>query len=744
MPNERRQDELTRQLGQTRRRKRRTLAYPGAELSAGSLTPGGEIPPIFEVTGCVTITIPAASIDATLTGFVVPYDLSNAPSELWAGAASNGRDLYVKIASSGVRIPAHIFLFDTIAETGFIFFRAPTLSSTVNNDFLLCWGDPTTDFSAAADIDWTSLITNPDAETGDLTGWTQDIGLMLATTASPHSGTYKFEADQLNTRYFQDITVPSADESEVDSGDYAVRIKWYQRGGALNFGMMGFTFLDGASAELDEEWKSSGRGLNNWTQREFTLIPPSGTRKVRIWMESRGNAGGVYAQFDDMELALINVDVNKQWGVWQDYIGVGFFESDGAVNYGPGEPSLNIESFSGNAPVYSALSLGAGAGVTVGNLGAYRGFMGCPLNTDQYSQGVTMIPSDITERQVAIGFTERTSASEPSDESQWIYHDALGELQIQDDVNGVLASGDTLVNGTPYRIHAIHDGTSGRRIYLDGVETAEDLVITAAANDFNTLCLAHEDQSVSEQWEGGLAYLWMRRDVISEEWVAAEYLALNDQATFFNAGVFQGTEGVFLRYDGTDWADTPIGTLRDDLQANAPYGELAVANAWSADQSGAATGSWLLPNVTASATVPTVVPNKADPDTGVGSAAADQLSMIAGAQEAIRFTEASDHVIQDVEAHTGLTASTTQTQGNGALLSSFNEISTVGATNDTVTLPGAAAGRTVVVINDGANTLQVFPASGDDLGQGADTAETIPAGERRGYLGFSTTEWHSA
>lgn len=583
-----RDDSLTRRLGLSRRRKRRNLSDlepTQASVVTGSDSDGSRQGGQFEVPGCATITIPASSISATLTNFVVPYPLSDAPAEMWAGASDTGQDLYV--LDNGVRIPAHVLLFDNVAETGFLFFRAPSLSSSSDNAFLLCWGGDTAKFTPLPEIDWTSLITNPGAETGDLTGWTSSSGVMLAATSNPHSGTYYFQADSLTTRYYQDVTIPVADEGKVDSGDWVVRLKWWQNGESNDFGTMGFTFLDSGSSALDEEWKASGRGITTWGQREFRLIPPSGTRKIRIWMDSRGNAGGVHAEFDDIELALENIDVMKQWGVWQDYIGVGFFEDANAVNYGPGEPTLNIESFGGNSPVYSALTMGAGAGVTVGGVGAYRGFIGCPLNTDQFSQGVTMIPSDVSERQVALGFTKRTSASEAADESQWVYHAAGGDLRTFDDVNSSLSSGDTLVNSTAYRVHVVYDATSARRIYLDGSETAEDLAITVASNSFSTLCLAHEDQSAAEQWEGGIAFVWMRRNIPTNEaeWMEAEHLALDDPATFFNSTVFSGDGGTYLRWDGSAWENVTIDQLRTDLQAAAAYAELAVANEFSEVQS---------------------------------------------------------------------------------------------------------------------------------------------------------------
>lgn len=89
----------------------------------------------------------------------------------------------------------------------------------------------------------------------------------------------------------------------------------------------------------------------------------------------------------------------------------------------------------------------------------------------------------------------------------------------------------------------------------------------------------------------------------------------------------------------------------------------------------------------------------------------------------------------------GITASVTQTQGNGALAAEINEVSVCANVNDTVTLPAAVAGRYCLVINNGAQTLQVFPASGDNLGAGADTATTIVSTSRKLFIAFDATNW---
>ena len=93
------------------------------------------------------------------------------------------------------------------------------------------------------------------------------------------------------------------------------------------------------------------------------------------------------------------------------------------------------------------------------------------------------------------------------------------------------------------------------------------------------------------------------------------------------------------------------------------------------------------------------------------------------------------------DTNAGITASTFHFQGQGALTAQINEISTVANKDDTVTLPTAVTGVPVEIINNGANTLWIFPASGDDLGLGVNTKEELEANERVKFVAYDTTNW---
>ena len=53
------------------------------------------------------------------------------------------------------------------------------------------------------------------------------------------------------------------------------------------------------------------------------------------------------------------------------------------------------------------------------------------------------------------------------------------------------------------------------------------------------------------------------------------------------------------------------------------------------------------------------------------------------------------------------------------------------------------AGYKIHIINDGAEACDVFPASGDNLGAGADTAASLAAGANITYVAYDATNWEA-
>lgn len=94
---------------------------------------------------------------------------------------------------------------------------------------------------------------------------------------------------------------------------------------------------------------------------------------------------------------------------------------------------------------------------------------------------------------------------------------------------------------------------------------------------------------------------------------------------------------------------------------------------------------------------------------------------------------------------TGLTAFATGGQASAtALPSQFNEVTTAATAGDSVKLPAAVAGTVVIVKNEGATSIDVFPTTGDTINDGAaNAAVKLPVGGTATFTAINATNWET-
>ena len=256
---------------------------------------------------------------------------------------------------------------------------------------------------------------------------------------------------------------------------------------------------------------------------------------------------------------------------------------------------------------------------------------------------------------------------------------------------------------------------------------------------------------------GGILEANLLDKTASETWTGAE-LRFNDnkKLKFGNSGdvaidwdssdfTIQGTSGTFI-ITGFNIAAGTIDADFDAITATS-YGAILEANLLDKTATEDITGSYTFsvgPTFFSAGTegAPGIAFD-GDPDTGAYSPGANIFAITVGGVEAVRWTGASIPIV-DYALDSGIAASTTQTQGQQLLTASYNEISTVANDNDVVTLPTCKKGRFCLVINTGANKLQLFPSSGDNLGQGVDSSTTVEPNSALLFIGSDPTNWREA
>jgi len=122
------------------------------------------------------------------------------------------------------------------------------------------------------------------------------------------------------------------------------------------------------------------------------------------------------------------------------------------------------------------------------------------------------------------------------------------------------------------------------------------------------------------------------------------------------------------------------------------------------------------------------VPFSTDNPTFTGKLTTDALEVLTN--EDIKATEI------------GITASTTQIQGQQPLNAAYNEVAVVANEDDAVTLPTAQQGIQITIRNNGANRLQVFPALDDNAEFGLNNSFTIPPNKSVIFSCVDDTDWY--
>jgi hypothetical protein len=93
--------------------------------------------------------------------------------------------------------------------------------------------------------------------------------------------------------------------------------------------------------------------------------------------------------------------------------------------------------------------------------------------------------------------------------------------------------------------------------------------------------------------------------------------------------------------------------------------------------------------------------------------------------------------------NSGLTANAGGGQGSATQLNAgMNVVATVATTGDSVKLPTAEQGVEVLVANDGANAMDVFPSSSDEIDNaGVNAAVSVGANKSALFRAVSASQW---
>ena len=272
-----------------------------------------------------------------------------------------------------------------------------------------------------------------------------------------------------------------------------------------------------------------------------------------------------------------------------------------------------------------------------------------------------------------------------------------------------------------------------------GYTAAEGLILTGQGSSYDVTIKNDADAVVLSVATGGTAV-----DIVGDV-TAATVNADGDTAAGDAAAMgYTATEGLILTGQGSSAdvtikndADATVWSVATGTTTSTFAGNMVAQTITGSDAAGPA----LIGDEAATATNPTLVPNKTEEDTGFGWAAADTLTAVTGGTEAMRI-DSSQIVDIGGGGNSGLGAdlqvngsakdptidaiswsTTTTHQGTIALIKSAS--ATVGTFAETA--DGENLGRIIFYGADSSSTISGVASSMEVVQNGASGAEFIPA-----------------
>jgi hypothetical protein len=345
-------------------------------------------------------------------------------------------------------------------------------------------------------------ITNPGAETGNTSGWTDvTSALGVRTTGTgglaSHSGGWYFiaTASGASAECYQDIALDSSLYSDIDAGLLRIRFDGWHAGSGSDSdnGKLTITFLDVSSAAIGGE-----RAQDNihtgaaWVKRTLLVLVPPNTRTVRLGMKGTRTGGTALDSYWDDLAAQLEL-ASSALGV----VGCDLYLTGSAITEGNGSaiPTWNDSSGVGNhvSAAGTARPLSRPSG-TVGLNGkpaaeasnadgAYDKMTN--LEACQYGGNTGMTIFAVIEHDLSIGTTDGDIVGRTASGNLGyrLSIQGTGELffQVSSSPSARTQRTGSIHNllGAPYLVTARYNGATGEQsLWINGVQ--DDATLSAA------------------------------------------------------------------------------------------------------------------------------------------------------------------------------------------------------------------------------------------------------------------------
>jgi hypothetical protein len=528
----------------------------------------------------VRLRVTSGTVSSDLSSFPVSVNLAELPPEFWDHLSyRDGRDIRVK-TSGGSDLPFDIVRIDPESESGWLVYKQ-SLTAAADTDAYLHYGDRSlgavaVDAANGRNAVWADYhrvfamgdsfddrTGNGDAltvngslvETFDLVSTSANIGVhqgvasdgyfyyvvdtnglkkydlswsLIATNNNPvgavpgtnHCGDIEVVAGILYVpiESYTDITTFGAqhiarflsedlsfiDAIDVSAQAHEVASICYNRTDQLLYVA---SYADGSKL-----WKYAPDDLSYVGSLNLSSTIPY-IQGVTCWR-------GAFWVNSDSPDATIRVELDgtvrgRVWSVSGVYEGIGHTE----------DALLVLEDTTGSSDGVvhriQPRDVVLGGGLYVGGTDSYLIATGVTRYTT-WTIGATASLASKGQNRAIVNYTEN-GVSSLSIRPSLAYRNSSDRWGIWNNTDSWLLGSASPTIGQRYRLNMVHDGTTVRRLYVDGSLDATDNTISARPTaTANCLYIGIEDAAQAEDHDGEIGLVYLRSGVLSTDWLAAE------------------------------------------------------------------------------------------------------------------------------------------------------------------------------------------------------------------------------
>jgi hypothetical protein len=412
------------------------------------------------------VSIQPSEVPSDRTGFPVYVDLSDLDATFFNEVQSDGADIRVTESDRSTLVPREVESIDTGAQTGELWFKAPSLSSSNVTDFYVFFGNASASAPAVTDPNGRNAVWSDYAgvwhngATEDSTG---NFGAPSQNTVTPGGATGQI-GDATAYSSGDQVRYPSNTALDFGTGDFHISA-WLQVGGTPDGGAVIDLYTGDSSGGFMLKWRNgmsllTADGPNGYNQNFGNNFSNNELHHFLVARESSGRKRQYVDGVEDLNYTLTARDVTNNSAI---YLGRSPFNSDSwrgildEIRVAPTAPSADwakTENNNTNSPstFYNVAASesdgfsGSGTGTAQGSgqITRRRGFSGEGVGTAQGFGSLNRIPLAGSGVARALGNDATLRINRPLSGSGVATAQGDGELNLKSTMGG---SGEAQASG---------------------------------------------------------------------------------------------------------------------------------------------------------------------------------------------------------------------------------------------------------------------------------------------------------